>query len=52
MFRKLILELGVYMLLPAGAALAANLAPEGKIDVTWTYVYAPSSMPTDGGQDS
>ena len=39
------------MLLPPGAALAANLAPEGKIDITWRYVYAPSSMPTDGGQD-
>ena len=51
MLRKLIVELGVVMLLPTGAALAADLAPEGKIDATWTYVNAPLAMPTDGGQE-
>ncbi|MFO1047867.1 MAG: hypothetical protein U1E52_08230 [Geminicoccaceae bacterium] len=38
-------------LIPTLAASAADLAPEGKIDVTWTYRYAPLSMPTDNGQD-
>jgi hypothetical protein len=51
MLRRFIFGSGISMLLPAGAALAANLAPESKIDITWRYVYAPSSMPTDGGQD-
>ena len=51
MLRRLMFGLGVGAMLPALAASAADLAPEGKIDVTWTYRFAPSSMPTDNGQD-
>ena len=51
MFRKLIFGFAMFAGLPAGEALTADLAPEGKIDVTWTYVNAPSSMPTEGDQE-
>ena len=51
MFRKLMLGVGFVVLLPGGMAAAADLAAEGRIDVTWTYVNVPSSMPTDGGRD-
>ena len=51
MLRRLMLGLGICAMLPVVAAPAADLAPEGKIDVTWTYRFAPSSMPTDNGQD-
>ena len=51
MLRRLMFGLGLGAMLPALAASAADLAPEGMIDVTWTYRFAPSSMPTDNGQD-
>ncbi|MFO1037688.1 MAG: hypothetical protein U1E45_12640 [Geminicoccaceae bacterium] len=51
MIRTSLCTAALAFVLPVSSVLAGGIPPEGKIDVTWIYSYAPVTMPTGGGED-